>query len=50
MSGKWVRSNEGSQPGAIVFLALIGLAGGTAIGAIAVLWKSHLLSVHTPWR
>lgn len=50
MSGKWVRSDEGSQPGAIVFLALIGLAVSAAIGAIAVLWSSHLLSVHTPWR
>ena len=50
MSGKWVRSDEGSQPGAIAFLAIIGLAVSAAIGALAVLWKSHLLSVHTPWR
>jgi type IV secretion system protein VirD4 len=50
MSGKWVRSDEGSQPGAIVFLATIGLAASAAIGAVAVLWSAHLLSVHTPWR
>ncbi len=50
MSGKWVRSNEGSQPGAIIFLALIGLMVSAAIGAIAVLWSSHLLTPHTPWR
>lgn len=50
MSGKWVRSDEGSQPGAIVFLALIGLVVSAAIGAVAVLFKAHLLSGHTPWR
>ena len=50
MSGKWVRSDEGSRPGAIVFLAVIGLATSAVIGAVAVLWRSHLLSVHTPWR
>ena len=50
MSGKWVRSDEGSQPGAIVFLVLIGLVVSTGVGAVAVLWKAHLLSSHTPWR
>ncbi len=50
MSGKWVRSSEGSQPGAIVFLAIIGLAVSAAIGALVVLWASHLLNIHTPWR
>jgi type IV secretion system protein VirD4 len=50
MSGKWVRSDEGSQPGAIVFLATIGVVASAAIGAIAVLWSAHLLSTHTPWR
>ncbi|KQN90717.1 conjugal transfer protein TraG [Sphingomonas sp. Leaf67] len=50
MSGKWVRSSEGSQPGAIVFLMVIGLALSAAIGAVVVLWASHLLNIHTPWR
>lgn len=50
MSGKWVRSDEGSQPGAIIFLALIGLIVSAGIGAVAVLWKSHLLNGHTAWR
>jgi type IV secretion system protein VirD4 len=50
MSGKWVRSDEGAQPGAIVFLGVIGAVVSAAMGAIAVLWASHLLSVHTPWR
>ncbi|RYF20725.1 MAG: type IV secretory system conjugative DNA transfer family protein, partial [Oxalobacteraceae bacterium] len=50
MSGKWIRSDEGSQPGAIAFLAIIGLAMSAAIGALVVLWSSHLLSIHTPWR
>ncbi|MDD5720787.1 MAG: type IV secretory system conjugative DNA transfer family protein, partial [Candidatus Krumholzibacteria bacterium] len=50
MNGKWVRSDEGSQPGAIAFLAIIGVMLSAAIGAIAVLWRSHLLNVHTPWR
>ena len=50
MNGKWVRSDEGSQPGAIAFLSVIGVAVSGAIGAAAVLWSSHLLSVHTPWR
>ena len=50
MNGKWVRSNEGSQPGAILFLIAVGLMGSAAIGAVAVLWKAHLLSSHTPWR
>ena len=50
MNGKWVRSNEGSQPGAILFLLAIGLVASAAIGAGAVLWKAHLLSSHTPWR
>lgn len=50
MSGKWVRSDEGSQPGAIAFLVVIGLVVSAAIGAVAVLWSSHLLSIHTPWR
>ena len=50
MSGRWVRSDEGSQPGAIAFLALIGVAASAAIGAAAVLWKAHLLNAHTPWR
>lgn len=50
MSGKWVRSGEGSQPGAIVFLIGIGLVVSAAIGAAAVLWRAHLLSAHTPWR
>lgn len=50
MSGKWVRSTEGSQPGAILFLAIIGLAMSAAIGAVVVLWSSHLLNIHTPWR
>ena len=49
MSGKWVRSDEGAQPGAIVFLALIGLGVSVAIGAVAVLWTAHLLNSHTPW-
>ena len=50
MNGKWVRSDEWSRPGAIVFLALIGLMVSATIGAVAVLWKAHLLSSHTPWR
>ncbi|PZU06515.1 type IV secretory system conjugative DNA transfer family protein [Sphingomonas sp.] len=50
MNGKWVRSDEGSQPGAIVFLALIGLVASAAVGALAVLWRAHLLSAGTPWR
>lgn len=50
MNGKWVRSNEGSQPGAILFLLAIGLVASAAIGAVAVLWRAHLLSSHTPWR
>ena len=50
MSGRWVRSGEGSQPGAIVFLAVMGLVASAAIGAAAVLWKAHLLNAHTPWR
>lgn len=50
MSGKWVRSDEGSQSGAIAFLVMIGLVVSAAIGAVAVLWSSHLLSIHTPWR
>ncbi len=50
MNGKWVRSTEGSQPGAILFLIAIGLVASAAIGAVAVLWKAHLLSSHTPWR
>ena len=49
MSGKWVRSAEGAQPEAIVFLAVIGVAVSAAIGAIAVLFKAHLLNGHTPW-
>jgi type IV secretion system protein VirD4 len=50
MSGKWVRSGEGSQPGAIAFLTVMGLMASAVIGAIAVLWSAHLLSAHTPWR
>ncbi|MBI0533581.1 type IV secretory system conjugative DNA transfer family protein (plasmid) [Sphingomonas citri] len=50
MSGKWVRSDEGSQPGAIAFLSLIGLVASAAIGAVAVLFEAHLLNGHTPWR
>ncbi len=50
MSGKWVRSDEGAQPGAIVFLALIGMVASAAIGTVAVLFSAHLLSGHTPWR
>ncbi|MDQ1159594.1 type IV secretion system protein VirD4 [Sphingomonas sp. SORGH_AS 950] len=50
MSGKWVRSTEGSQPGAILFLAIVGLAMSAAIGAVVVLWSSHLLNIHTPWH
>ena len=50
MNGKWVRSNEGSQPGAILFLVVIGALVSAAFGAVAVLWKAHLLSSHTPWR
>ena len=50
MSGKWVRSNEGSQPGAILVLIAIGLMGSAATGAVAVLWKAHLLNSYTPWR
>lgn len=50
MSGKWVRSDEGSQPGAIAFVTIIGLAVSAGIGAVAVLWRAHLLNAHTPWR
>jgi type IV secretion system protein VirD4 len=50
VSGKWVRSDGGSQPGAIVFLGLIGLVASAAIGAVAVLFEAHLLNGHTPWR
>ena len=50
MSGKWVRSDEGSQPGAIAFVIIVGLAASAGIGAVAVLWKAHLLNAHTPWR
>ena len=49
MNGRWVRSEEGSQPGAIIFVALIGLTVSAAIGAVVVLWRSHLLTAHTPW-
>jgi len=49
MSGKWVRSDGGSQLGAILYLAIIGVAVSAAIGALAVLWKAHLLNVRTPW-
>ena len=49
MNGKWVRSDEGSQPGAIAFLGIIGLALSATIGALAVLWRAHLLNAHTPW-
>jgi type IV secretion system protein VirD4 len=45
-----MRSDEGSQPAAIAFLALIGLVMSAAIGAVAVLFKAHLLNAHTPWR
>ena len=45
-----MRSDEGSQPGAIAFLAIIGLMLSAAIGAVAVLFKAHLLGAHTPWR
>ena len=34
MSGRWMRSDEGSQPGAIAFLAIIGLVLSAAIGAL----------------
>jgi type IV secretion system protein VirD4 len=50
VSGKWVRSDEGSQPGAIAFLLIVGLVVSAGIGAVAVLWKAHLLNAHTPWR
>lgn len=50
MSGRWIRSDEGSQPGAIVFLSLIGVVASAVIGAAAVLFKAHLLNAHTPWR
>jgi type IV secretion system protein VirD4 len=50
VSGKWVRSDEGSQPGAIAFLTVMGLVASAVIGAIVVLWSAHLLSTHTPWR
>ena len=50
MSGKWVRSDEGSQPGAIAFVTIIGLAVSAGIAAVAVLWRAHLLNAHTPWR
>ncbi len=50
MSGKWVRSDEGSQPGAIAFLTLIGLVASAGLGAVAVLFRAHLLNAHTPWR
>ena len=50
MNGKWVRSDEGSQPGAIAFLGVIGMFVSAAIGAVAVLWRAHLLNAHTPWR
>lgn len=50
MSGRWMRSDEGSQPSAIAFLGVIGLVLSAAIGAIAVLFEAHLLNAHTPWR
>jgi type IV secretion system protein VirD4 len=50
VSGKWVRSDEGSQPGAIAFVTIIGLAVSAGIAAVAVLWRAHLLNAHTPWR
>ena len=50
MSGKWVRSDGGSQPGAIAFLAIIGSVISAAIGAVAVLYKAHLVNAHTPWH
>ncbi len=50
MSGRWMRSDEGSQPSAIAFLAIIGLVMSAAIGAVAVLFKAHLLNAQTPWR
>jgi type IV secretion system protein VirD4 len=50
VSGKWVRSDEGAQPGAIAFLLIVGLVVSAGIGAAAVLWKAHLLNAYTPWR
>lgn len=50
MSGRWMRSDKGAQPGAIAFLAVLGLVMSAAIGAVTVLFKAHLLNAHTPWR
>jgi type IV secretion system protein VirD4 len=50
VSGRWVRSDEGSQPGAIAFVVAMGLLLSVGIGAVAVLWRAHLLNAHTPWR
>lgn len=50
MNGKWVRSAEGSQPGAILFLMVVGTLFSAAIGSVVVLWQSHLLNADTPWR
>ncbi|WP_267347030.1 type IV secretory system conjugative DNA transfer family protein [Sphingomonas sp. GM_Shp_2] len=33
-----------------MFLLAIGLVFSAAIGAVAVLWSTHLLSASTPWR
>jgi type IV secretion system protein VirD4 len=50
VNGKWVRSAEGSQPGAILFLMVVGTLFSAAIGSVVVLWQSHLLNADTPWR
>ena len=49
MSGKTVRNPGASEPAAIIFLLVVGTFVSLAIGAAAVLWRSHLLSIHTPW-
>ena len=49
MSGKWVRNTGGSQPAAILFLAIVGMAASAGLGALVVLFKSHLLNSNTKW-
>lgn len=50
MSGKTVRNDAASQPAAIGFLLFFAILISGCVGALAVLWRAHLLSADTPWR
>jgi type IV secretion system protein VirD4 len=49
MSGRWVQNQGSSETGALFFLGVIGVAVSITIGALTVLWATHLLNSHTPW-